>query len=52
MTRVAAIQAAPVSFDLHASVRKVQRLVAEAKSNGAELVLLPEVSRAMPRAVG
>lgn len=42
MTRVAAIQAAPVSFDLHKSVDKLQRLVAEAKQNGAELVILPE----------
>jgi hypothetical protein len=44
MTRVAAIQAAPVSFDLHKSVAKLQKLVAEAKANGAELVQLPEVS--------
>lgn len=43
MTRVAAIQAAPVSFDLHKSVAKLQKLVAEAAANGAELVQLPEV---------
>lgn len=42
MVRVAAVQAASVGFDLQASIAKLQRLVAEAKENGAELVVLPE----------
>lgn len=41
-TRVAAVQASSVGFDLAASVEKVAKLVSEAKSNGAQLVVLPE----------
>jgi predicted amidohydrolase len=40
--KVAAIQAAPVAFDLTASLEKVAVLTAEAASNGAELVVFPE----------
>ncbi|EPE30811.1 Carbon-nitrogen hydrolase [Glarea lozoyensis ATCC 20868] len=40
--KVAAIQAAPVAFDLAASLKKVTLLTAEAASNGAELVVFPE----------
>lgn len=42
MVRVAAVQSAPVGFDLPKSLDKVSRLVAEAKAGGAELVVLPE----------
>ena len=40
--RVAVAQAAPVLFDREATVEKACRLIAEAASRGAELVLLPE----------
>lgn len=40
--KVAAVQAAPVSFDLVASLKKVEQLTAEAASQGAELVAFPE----------
>jgi predicted amidohydrolase len=44
MTRVAAavVQAAPVAFDVDATVAKVERLTAEAAGGGTELVLFPE----------
>ncbi len=40
--RVAAIQAAPVAFDLVTSMAVAIRLMREAKANGAELVVFPE----------
>jgi nitrilase len=40
--KVAAIQAAPVAFNLPASLKKLSLLTAEAASNGAELVVFPE----------
>ncbi|KAL1406903.1 Nitrilase [Vanrija albida] len=42
MVRVAAIQAAPVAYDLHKSLHKLRSLVFAARDNGAELVVLPE----------
>lgn len=42
MVRVAAIQAAPVAYDLHKSMHKLRSLVFAARDNGAELVVLPE----------
>ncbi|KAF2809991.1 putative nitrilase [Mytilinidion resinicola] len=40
--KVAAIQAAPVSFDLHESLEKVSKLTSEAARSGADLVVFPE----------
>ncbi|KAI8626865.1 carbon-nitrogen hydrolase [Xylariaceae sp. FL1651] len=40
--KVAAVQAAPVSFDLDKSLEKLTRLTAEAAAGGAELVVFPE----------
>lgn len=40
--KVAAVQAAPVSFDLVASLKKVEALTLEAASQGAQLVAFPE----------
>jgi len=44
MTRVAAavVQAAPVAFDVEATVAKTERLTAEAAGGGAGLVVFPE----------
>jgi nitrilase len=41
VTRVAVVQAAPVAFDLEATLAKVERLTAEAAA-GADLVAFPE----------
>lgn len=40
--RVAVVQAAPVAFDLSATLARVQQLAASAAAQGAELVLFPE----------
>lgn len=40
--KVAAVQAAPVAFDLVESLKKVETLTAEAAAQGAELVAFPE----------
>ncbi|KAI1111543.1 carbon-nitrogen hydrolase [Nemania sp. NC0429] len=40
--RVAAVQAAPVSFDREKSLEKLVRLTAEAAKGGAELIVFPE----------
>ncbi|KAI0816456.1 carbon-nitrogen hydrolase [Xylaria sp. FL0064] len=40
--RVAAVQAAPVSFDLEKSLEKLKKLTAEAAKGGAELIVFPE----------
>ncbi|KAF2710744.1 putative nitrilase [Pleomassaria siparia CBS 279.74] len=42
MVKVAAVQAAPVSFDLEKSLEKVANLTAEAAQSGADLVVFPE----------
>jgi nitrilase len=44
MTRVTAavVQAAPVAFDLEATLEKVERLTAGAAGGGAALVVFPE----------
>jgi len=42
MIRAAVVQAAPVGFDLEASLAKVEVLVAEAAGQGAQLAVLPE----------
>lgn len=39
--KVAAVQAAPVSFDLESSLAKLQKLASEAALAGAELVVFP-----------
>jgi predicted amidohydrolase len=39
--RVAAVQAAPVAFDLKLSLDKLQKLTREAALAGAELVVFP-----------
>ena len=41
--KVAAIQAAPVFFDLEATVEKACKLIKEASQNGARLIVFPEV---------
>ncbi len=45
MVRVAVVQAAPVVFDLDATVEKVRTLTGEAAGKGAQLVLFPEAVR-------
>lgn len=40
--RAAVVQAAPVAFDLEATLEKAGRLVGEAAATGAELVVFPE----------
>lgn len=40
--RLASVQAAPVFLDREATIEKVARLTAEAKENGADLVVFPE----------
>jgi len=42
LARVAVVQAAPVAFDLEATLGKVERVTAECAEGGAELVLFPE----------
>jgi hypothetical protein len=39
--RIAAVQAAPVSFDLHESLAKLSELTATSKAGGADLVVFP-----------
>lgn len=39
--KVAAVQAAPVAFDLEKSIEKVSKFTAEAAKNGADLVVFP-----------
>lgn len=41
MVKVAAIQAAPVSFDLEKSIAKLSGLTMEASQAGADLVVFP-----------
>lgn len=40
--RAAVVQAAPVAFDLEATMEKAERLIGEAASDGAGLILFPE----------
>lgn len=40
--RVAAVQAAPIAYDLPASLAKFKILLADAKKQGAQLVVFPE----------
>ncbi|KAF6835567.1 carbon-nitrogen hydrolase [Colletotrichum plurivorum] len=42
IVKVAAVQAAPVSFDLARSLQKLSKLTAEAAEAGADLVVFPE----------
>lgn len=49
IVKVAAVQAAPVSFDLGKSLEKVAKLTAEAAESGADLVVFPYVYRRSPR---
>ncbi|MEO0341055.1 MAG: carbon-nitrogen hydrolase family protein [Bacteroidota bacterium] len=50
---VAVVQAAPVLFDLEATLAKTERLVKEATEQGAQLVLFPEAFlSAYPRGLG
>lgn len=46
--KVAAVQAAPVSFDLDASLEKLQRLTAQAAEAGADIVVFPWVFLRQP----
>lgn len=41
IVKVAAVQAAPVSFDLDKSLNKLTRLTAEAAAAGADLIVFP-----------
>lgn len=41
IVKVAAVQAAPVSFDLDKSLDKLEKLTAEAAGSGADLVVFP-----------
>lgn len=41
IVKVAAVQAAPVSFDLVESLKKLSKLACEAASNGARIVAFP-----------
>jgi nitrilase len=41
IVKVAAVQAAPVSFDLDKSLDKLGKLTAEAARGGADLVVFP-----------
>jgi predicted amidohydrolase len=51
--KVASIQAAPVGYDLPATLDKVDKLVTEAASQGARLIVLPEAFlSAYPRHTG
>ena len=50
---VAVVQAAPVLFDRDATIEKACRLIHDAASQGAQLVLLPEAFvPAYPRGLG
>ena len=40
--KVAVVQAAPIPFDREATIQKACRLIADAASLGAKLVVLPE----------
>jgi nitrilase len=42
VVRAAVVQAAPVAFDLEATLAKVDRLTAESAAGGADLVVFPE----------
>jgi predicted amidohydrolase len=42
IVRAAVVQAAPVAFDLEATLAKAERLTAESAAGGAELVVFPE----------
>lgn len=39
--KVAAVQAAPISFDLEKSLEKLTRIVGEAAGAGADLIVFP-----------
>jgi predicted amidohydrolase len=41
IVKVAAVQAAPVAFDLAESIEKVANFTAEAAQSGADLVVFP-----------
>lgn len=41
IVKIAAVQAAPVSFDLKASLAKLSELTVRAASSGADLVVFP-----------
>lgn len=41
IVKVAAVQAAPVSFDLEKSLEKLKKLTAEAAKEGADLIVFP-----------
>jgi len=42
ISKVAVIQAAPILFNVQATIKKMEKLVKEAAQNGAKLVLFPE----------
>lgn len=51
--RVASVQAAPVSYDLQETLKKVNKLAREAQEQGAQLVVFPEAFvSAYPRHLG
>lgn len=48
IVKVAAVQAAPVSFDLEKSLEKVAKFTAEAAESGADLVVFPYAFENIP----
>ena len=48
IVKVAAVQAAPISFDLHKSLDKLEKLASKAAQAGADLAVFPYVLILLP----